>query len=68
VRSILPASIWTRGRRLEVVLRPERPTSPQEQGWSEDNRALGICLKSLMIERISEPLDNSRITPQDQAR
>ena len=55
VRTVLPPSIWTRGRRLEIVLRPERPTSPQQAGWSEDDRRLGIYLKSLMIEGVRVP-------------
>ena len=36
-------------RQLRIVLRPERPTSPRAEGWSSDDRQLGVALRTLQL-------------------
>ena len=38
-----------RERQLRIVLRPERPTSPRAEGWSSDDRQLGVALWTLQL-------------------
>ena len=49
VRTLVPPSVWTRERQLRIVLRPERPTSPRAEGWSSDDRQLGVALRTLQL-------------------
>src|SRR5204863_456640 len=36
-------------RKLRIVLRPARPTSPCAEGWSLDDRPLGVALRTLQL-------------------
>jgi hypothetical protein len=46
-----PASVPPGGE-VDLTLRIEEPNSPRELGWSDDDRRLGIFLRTLMLEKL----------------
>ena len=52
----LPASAWDAGR-IELSLGVDEPRSPLMLGWSEDDRPLGIHIRTLSVEQLDRRVE-----------